>query len=856
MPALTRTEAQTRARLLDIRSYVVDLDLTRGEEVFGSTTVIRFGCTAPGAATFVEVRPAALRRVVLNGTELDPAALDDGRVTLTGLAAENELRVEADMSYSRTGEGLHRFTDPADGEAYVASQSAPDEASRVFACFDQPDLKAVLEISVTAPPHWTVLSNGAGTRGEDGRWTFAPTRPVSTYLAVVVGGPLHSVYTEHDGIPLGVHCRRSIKAHLDAEEIFDITRRSLDRYHELFEERYPFGKYDQAFVPELNFGAMENPGCVTFRDEFLFRSAVTDTERETRAIVIAHEMAHMWFGDLVTMRWWDDLWLNESFAEYMGQQVIAEVSRFTTTWTGFAVKRKAWGYDADQRPSTHPVAAKGIDDTAAARVSFDGISYAKGASVLRQLVAWLGEDAFLAGVNAHFARHRFGNADLGDLLDALSGAAGGRDVHAWAERWLRTSGVDTLRTEITERDGAVVSAGLAHTGTPGEPALHRPHRILVGLYDLDTDGSGPVRLALRDRLDVNLDVNLDADGSGDGDGVARTPLPRLDGAPRPDLLVVNDGDLSYAKVRLDRHSWEAVTAGLSAVEDQLTRAVLWNTARDMVRDGDLPPGEFVSLVETHLPGEPVVSVVEAVLAFARQEVADRYVRPEGRAAVVGALAEVCRRILRGSEDGRADDGVRLAAVRGLIQSSTTTEELAALREWLRTGKVPGGPDVDQELRWKALLRLSALGEADEAEIAAELERDPSATGHQGAARCRAALPGRAAKERAWEAMFTDGALSNHLLTATAHGFWQSADAAADAFVDRYFAEIPTAGPRGPMVATVLGGLLFPSHCATPATVRAAEACLDGDLTAALRRALVDELDDLRRAVRIREAGDT
>ena len=841
MPALTRTEAQTRAHLLDVHGYAVRLDLTRGDEVFGSTTVVRFGCAAPGAATFVEVRPAVLRRVVLNGADLDPAALDDGRMPLTGLAAENELRVEADMAYSRTGEGLHRFTDPADGEVYVATQCAPDEASRVFACFDQPDLKAVLEVAVTAPPHWTVLSNGAGRRGADGRWDFAPTRPISTYLAVIVGGPLHSAYAEHDGVPLGLHCRRSLAEHLDAEEIFDVTRRSLDRYHELFEERYAFGKYDQAFVPELNFGAMENPGCVTFRDEFLFRSAVTDTERETRAIVIAHEMAHMWFGDLVTMRWWDDLWLNESFAEYMGQQVIAEVTRFTGTWTGFAVKRKAWGYDADQRPSTHPVAAKGVDDTETARVSFDGISYAKGASVLRQLVAWLGEDAFLAGVNAHFARHRFGNADLGDLLDALSGAADGRDVHAWAERWLRTSGVDTLRAEIADRDGEIVSAGLTHTGSPGAPAYVRPHRIFVGLYDLDR--SVP-RLTLRDRLDVDLAADPDADG------VVRTPLPRLAGAPRPDLLVVNDGDLGYAKVRLDERSWEAVTAGLATVEDDLTRALLWNTARDMVRDGDLPPADFVALVETHLPAEPVVSVVEAVLAFARQEIADRYVRPEERPPVVAALAESCRRILRRAEGG----GARLAAVRGLIQCSTTAEELAVLREWLRTSRVPGGPDVDQELRWKALLRLSALGESDEAEIAAELDGDPSATGHQGAARCRAALPERAAKERAWDGMFTDGALSNHLLTATAEGFWQPADLApTDGFVARYFAEIPAVCARGPMVATTLGRVLFPAHAATPETVRAAEACLDGDLTAALERALADELDDLRRAVRIRGA---
>jgi aminopeptidase N len=834
MPApLTRPEAQDRARLLDVHSYTVHLDLTRGDDVFGSTTTIRFTCAEPGASTFVELRPARLHRLTLNGADLDVASHDDGRLALTGLAADNELRVEADMRYSRTGEGLHRFTDPADDEVYVHTQCAPDEAGRVFACFDQPDLKAVLEISVSAPPHWTVLSNGAGSRAADGRWEFAPTPPISTYLAVIVGGPLHSVHAEHDGVPLGLHCRRSLAGALDADEILDVTRRSLDRYHELFEERYPFGKYDQAFVPELNFGAMENPGCVTFRDEFLFRSAVTETERETRAIVIAHEMAHMWFGDLVTMRWWDDLWLNESFAEYMGQQVIAEVSRHTTTWTGFAVKRKAWGYDADQRPSTHPVAAQGVEDTAAARVAFDGISYAKGASVLRQLVAWLGEDAFLAGVNAHFARHRFGNADLSDLLDALAGAAPGRDVHAWAERWLRTSGVDTLRTEIEERDGAVVSAEIVHTGGP---SATRPHRILIGRYDVLDGGR---RLAPRDRIDVDLP----ADGG-------RTALPALAGAPRPDLLVLNDGDLSYAKVRLDRRSWETAAGALSVIEDQLTRALLWNTARDMVRDGDLPTADFLALVETHLPAEPVVSVIEAVLEFARDEVADRYLPPAGRPAAIETLAEVCRRIVRTSSD--AD--VRLAAVRGLIGCSSGAEDLAALREWLRTGQVPGGPALDQELRWKALLQLSALGEATEQEIDDELARDPSATGCQGAARCGAALPGADTKERAWERLFTDGALSNHLLIATAEGFWQPArPESTEGYLSRYFAEVPGAGKRGPMVATALGQRLFPRHAATPETVAAAEDCLGRDLTPVLHRAIADQLDDLRRAVRIRES---
>jgi len=686
--SVTQAEAQTRADLLDVHSYAVDLDLTRGAEVFGSTTVVRFACTSPGAAAFVEVRPVNLRSAVLNGRPLDPASLAGGRLTLDGLEAENELRVEADMGYTTTGEGMHRFTDPADGEVYVYTQCGPDEGPRVFACFDQPDLKSVFEVSVTAPEGWTVLSNGPG-EFRDGRWRFEPTQPISTYLAVVVGGPLHSVRAEHDGIPLGLHCRRSLAPHLDAEDILDITRRCFDRYHQLFDQRYPFGKYDQVFVPEFNWGAVENPGCVTFRDDFLFRSAVTDAEREIRAVVIAHEMAHMWFGDLVTMRWWDDLWLNESFAEYMGHQVIADATRFTGPWTGFASSRKPWGYDADQRGSTHPIAAQRIDDAASALVNFDGISYAKGAAALRQLVAWVGADAFFAGVNDHFARHAFGNAGLADLVDALTRASG-RDVQGWTERWLRTSGVDMLRCS---------DAGIEHTGEP-----RRPHRIQVGAYDLSNG-----RLTLRERVEVDLDDS------------PTMPLP----FERPDLLVLNDSDLTYAKVRLDERSWQSVTEALSTIDDELTRAVLWSTARDLVRDAELPPSDYLTLAEAHLPAEPAVAIVEAVLTFTLHLI-DRYLPPDRRPAAATTLAGICRKIVYA-------EGVRLAAGRALIDS---TQDLEELQESLRTatsGWSGGGPgaaveDPAEVVRSRAHRRAG--------------HRRRARTGHQrhGSAQCRP-MPG-------------------------------------------------------------------------------------------------------------------
>ncbi|MEU5883404.1 M1 family aminopeptidase [Spirillospora sp. NPDC047279] len=849
------------------------------------------------------------------------------------MGADNELLVEADMPYGRTGEGVHRFVDPVDGEVYVYANCGPDHAPAVFPCFDQPDLKGAFEVTVRAPEHWTVLSNGALRASGEGRWEFEPTARISTSLVTIAGGAFHSIGDEHDGIRLGLHCRRSLARYMEADagEVFGITRRAFDRYHEVFEQRYAFGKYDQVFVPEMNWGAVEKPGCVLFNERFVFQSAVTDTQREVRAMVIAHEMAHMWFGNLVTMRWWDDLWLSESFAEYLGYEVAAVASRFTSPWTAFAVARKSWGHDADQRPTTHPVSTESLGDVAAALMNFDGIAYAKGASALRQLVAWVGEDAFFRGVNDYFAEHRFANADLGDLLDAIGKAAPGRDVREWARRWLRTTGVDTLTGVIGDTaavqgdaaaapgDGAVVPSdavdapggaaavtgdtavaaagarGVAGDGTAalgdatvvagdatvaaceataaagetkagvGGPAgvvggatatsagdaegvrgtaavavahgaAERPHRILVGLYD-EVPGRG---LVLRERRGVDL-----APGVGSG-ATLLTGVER-----RPALLLPNDGDLTYAKVRLDEESWRAVTRGLSSIEDSLTRAVLWNTARDMVRDGDLPAVDYLALVGAQLPGEDEVAIAEGVLTFARRHVADRFVPPGYRAQALGVLTDVCRALLR-RPDASAD--LRLAAVRTLIPSAHAADELDDLREWLRRGLVPGGPELDVELRWQILHQLAALGEGGESEIAAELARDPGWIGKEGAARCRAALPDPASKERAWTLLFAEDGPSPHLLAAVAQGFWQPARPETTApYLARYFEEVPAASRRSQVVAMTLGRELFPVHAATQDIAGRAARCLErDDLAVALRRTLADQLDDLQRALRLRE----
>jgi aminopeptidase N len=870
MRGLTLSEAAERARLVKVRNYAVDLDLTGDETGFGCTTVIRFSCRQPGASTFVEIRPAELRRAVLNGRELDPADLDDSRLPLDDLGADNELRVEAVMPYSRTGQGLHRFTDPADGEIYLTAQCGVDNAQRIFAAFDQPDLKAPIQVTATVPAGWTAVGNGRGRPepGQPARWRFAATPPISTYLFTLVTGRLHSIVTEHGGVPFALHCRRSLARYLDQEaaELLGVTRACFDRYREIFDEPYPFDSYDQAFVPELDAGAMENPGCVTFRDEFVFQSAVTRAERQTRGMVIAHEMAHMWFGDLVTMSWWDDLWLSESFAEYMGFQVLSEATSFTGTWADFALGRKPRGYDADQRLSTHPVAPDRdeVPDMDAALSNYDDISYAKGASALRQLVAWIGRRAFRTGINAYLTQHRFGNATLSDLLDCLTRASG-LDVHEWARHWLRSTGVDTL-TVAAVQDRAAETAGhevggqlvIEHFGT-------RPHRLLAGIYDHWADEPG--RLGLRASVPVSIDA-----------ATQRRVIP-LPPGPRPALVLLNDGDLTYAKIRPDPRSWATVTSSLSSIGDPVARAVVWNTARDLVRDGELPALDYLELVARHLPAETDTAIAAHVLDFARAQVTDRYLDPASRRAALALITGACRELLANATHDTATpgpatpdtaarniaahdstDGLALTAVRGLIDSAASPAEVADLRARL------GDPGLTAELRWQALLRLTVLGEVGRVEIDQEHDREPSADGQQRAARCRAALPTCPAKQAAWATLFETGhaagsgqgagtELPAYLLTATAQGFWQpeQADLLAG-YLPRYFpAVIRAADERGAAAARILVRHGFPAHAVDAATLAAGEQCLEHQtLAPGLRRLLADQLDDLRRALCARQ----
>src|SRR5689334_3687896 len=528
---LTRAEARERAALIAVDSYDVRLDLTKGEAVFGSTTTIRFSGTE-GETTFLDLVAPTVRSVTLNGRELDPAVVfADSRIALEGLAAQNEVVVVADCAYTNTGEGLHRFVDPVDGEVYLYTQFEVPDSRRMFAVFEQPDLKATFRFRVTAPSHWDVVSNSPtpepvpAPAGDNGSarsvWDFAPTPRLSSYVTALIAGPYQSVrsdVTSSDGrvVPLGVFARKSLMQYLDADNIFELTRQGFEFFEAQFGCPYPFEKYDQLFVPEFNAGAMENAGAVTILEGYVFRSKVTGAQIERRAITVLHELAHMWFGDLVTMRWWNDLWLNESFAEYMSHLAAVEATSFTSAWTTFASVEKSWAYRQDQLPTTHPIFAE-IKDLQDVEVNFDGITYAKGASVLRQLVAWVGPEQFMAGVREYFAKHSWHNTELQDLLVELEKASG-RDLDQWGRLWLETAGVNSLKPELSvDADGTITSFAILQSAVAEQPTI-RPHRLAVGFYDLTGDGT--LERVHREELDV------------DGE---RTEVPELAGLKRPDL---------------------------------------------------------------------------------------------------------------------------------------------------------------------------------------------------------------------------------------------------------------------------------------------------------------------------------
>ncbi len=735
---LTRDEAATRAALLDVTSYAVTLDLTTGDTTFASTTTLEFTCREPGSSTFADLVAPTVREITLNGRSLDPAtAYADSRIALDDLEATNTLVVVADCAYSNTGEGLHRFVDPVDDKVYLYSQFEVPDARRVFTTFEQPDLKSVFTFTVTAPSHWVVVSNAATpepTPVADGvaTWSFPTTKRMSTYITAIVAGEYHGEFDTYEGkfgtIPLGHYCRQSLKEHMDTAELVKLTKQSFAWFEEQFDYPYPFGKYDQLYVPEYNAGAMENAGCVTLRDEYLPRSRQPRSFFEFRASVITHEMAHMWFGDLVTMKWWDDLWLNESFAEWACYWCEANATEFDDAWTGFANARKQTGYRADQLPSTHPIAADNVD-LHAVEVNFDMITYAKGASVLKQLVAWVGIEPFLQGLRAYFKEWEYGNPEFKDLLATLEKESG-RDLQGWAQEWLQTAGVNTLAPafELAE-DGTYSSFSVAQSAHPDWPTLRR-HRLGIGLYD-SVDG----------RLVRRQYVEIDVEG-------ASTEVPELVGVAQPALLLLNDEDHAYAKIRLDERSMATAISSLASFEDSLPRALVWGAAWDMTRDGEMRTRDWVDLVLANIGHETDAWAVTRIPASTALAV-NFYSDPAHRAELRATWESGLRELLLAAEPGSDHQLTFARTYAGAAHRDDALDDLIGL---LDGSFVVEGLAVDQDLRWGLITALAKSGRFGDAEIDAELEVDRTISGKEQAAAARVAQPTAEAKEAGWAAI--------------------------------------------------------------------------------------------------------
>ena len=839
---LTRIEAQERRATVETHAYDVALDLTTGDEVFASRSVIRFAATA-GASTFVDLIARTVREITLNGRSLDPAAVyADSRIALEGLTDENELVVVADCEYTNTGEGLHRFVDPVDGEVYLYTQFEVPDSRRVFAVFEQPDLKATFRFTVTAPDAWKVVSNSPTPEPQpagDGvaTWSFEPTPRISSYITALVAGPYEQVFSEltsSDGrtIPLGVYARKSLWQYLDADYVFEKTRQGFAYFEDKFGVPYPFAKYDQLFVPEFNAGAMENAGAVTFTETYVFRSKVTDAVKERRVVTILHELAHMWFGDLVTMKWWNDLWLNESFAEWASTIATAEATEWTEAWTTFNAMEKTWAYRQDQLPSTHPVFAE-INDLEDVQVNFDGITYAKGGSVLKQLAAWVGIEAFFAGVSAYFQKHAWGNTELSDLLVELESTSG-RELTTWSKKWLETAGVNTLAPEIrVDGDGVITRFAIVQTAPADYPTI-RPHRLGVGFYTLQGE-----ELVRTHHLELDVDGDL-------------TEVPDLVGHRQPDLVLLNDNDLAYAKIRLDEKSLRTATAHLSKISDPLARSLVWGAAWDQTRDGEASATEYLDLVLQNIGTETESTTVRTTLAQL-QLAANSYVDPVTRDAARERVAEGLWALAQDAEAGSDSQLQFVTAYASAASTPAQWERVAQLRSGAQ--ELPG-LEIDADLSWALLVSLAAGGVVSAAEIDEALAADNTAKGGEFAAQARAALPSVEAKRAAWQSLVDSADLPNTVVRSAAAGFVHPAGVPAlREFVDAYFDMLlPVWESRTYQIAQYLIVGLYPAPLADAALRDATRGWLaeHRDAPAALRRLVNENLAGVERALSVQE----
>ena len=826
---LTRKEAQKRSRVVTTRHYDISLDLSEvgTSETFRSTTRVAF-VAEPGSSTFIDAICERVHSVELNGEALDVSQVVDGpRIMLDNLQSANELVVDADFRYQNTGEGLHRFVDPVDDEIYLYTQFEVPDSRRVFAVFEQPDLKAAFQFTVTAPAHWHIVSNQPTPEpeqhGELATWRFSPTPRISSYITALIAGPYEVVrdeLTNSQGrvIPLGVFARKSLFEFLDADYIFDITKKGFEYFERRFGVAYPFEKYDQLFVPEFNAGAMENAGAVTFTESYVFRSHVSDAVRERRVVTILHELAHMWFGDLVTMRWWNDLWLNESFAEWASTIATAEATEWTEAWTTFHAMEKSWAYRQDQLPSTHPVVAT-INDLEDVQVNFDGITYAKGGSVLKQLVAWVGEEAFFSGVSTYFKKHAWDNTELQDLLDELE-VTSGRDLSQWSKVWLETAGVNTLRPLVEMDDEGTITRFVIQQSAPEDWPTLRPHRLAVGFYDLDGD-----------RVIRTHRIECDIDGT-------ETDIPDLVGMKRPGLILINDDDLAYAKIRLDDASTTFGRHHLKNISSPLARALVWGAAWDQTRDAEMSATDFRDMVLGNIAWETESTTIRTLIAQLHTA-ATLYSHPSSRAAVHEQVATAVWELAQGAAPG---SDIQFQLVKAFAQLANTDDHAHHLTE-LRDGTtVLDGLAIDTDLGWELLAGLVLTGHAGDDEITDALAADNTSNGQQHAARLRAMIPTADAKRAVVDELLTSDTLPNAIVRHMTMGYTHvNNPELLEPQIERYFEALTGVWEsRTYKMAEYIVDGLYPTPLVSDELVQATQRWLDNNPDIPALRRLIEE----------------
>jgi aminopeptidase N len=860
---LTRVEAQERSAVVANPHYAVELDLTVGPKNFISKTTITFDARQ-GSDTFLDLIAASVQRITLNGDELDPAqTFVDSRIELSGLAEHNTVTVVAQCQYSNTGEGLHRSVDPSDGNIYLYSQFEVPDARRVYAVFDQPDLKAVFDFTVEAPQSWEVVSNmpvatvenidrltedgtlGEGRQAEGVRqWVFESTPKMSSYLTSFAVGPYarwDSEYANEDGrtVPMALYCRQALKGAMDkdAEYLFDITKKGFAFYANIWGVPYPYAKYDQVFVPEYNAGAMENIGMVTFRDSYIFESKVTDAVANRRVETVLHELAHMWFGDYVTMKWWNDLWLNESFAEFMSTLATAEATEWSGDWATFCSGEKSWALREDQLPTTHPIVAP-INDLNDTYVNFDGITYAKGASVLKQLVAYVGREDFFKGIHNYLQKHAYANATLNDLLEELA-AASGRDLNAWSKLWLEQSGINTISSEVHTDEQGIISSMTLTQSAPAEYPVLRPHRLAVGFYDVNENGS-VVR---------NERFELDVDGES-------TDVSAVVGKKRPAFILINDDDLTYTKIRLDQDSLKFAEENLYRFEDSLARALVWLSFWDITRDGEYSAERFIGLSLKALSTEKHSTTFRYAVGQL-STAAHSYVAGRRREPVLSLVAQQLWDLAQRS-DAASDEQFQL--VRSYLGYGVDPDFEDHARGLLNGTLKFDGLTVDNNLRWAIISALASQDLLDDGEIDAELAKKDTTENREFAIGAKACVPTDKVKAWAWDAALHDDSLTNSQIEEVAGGFSDNAIPALYAnYVDRYFDSVDWIWKNKSfhvaesLIDPLSGRGLYPRYADPAKLVKAGEQWLEShqDADRALKGMIIKNTEESRRTLKVR-----